>query len=98
MREAPTTATVGSGGLRGAGRSSWGLVSAPAYPFSLQALSIPHGAASVETVFFFRPFLSALRGPGELLRLIREAGRQPVERGTLYRPVTRSDTTLTVLV
>jgi len=37
-------------------------------------------------------------GRGELLRLIREAGREPVERDTLYRPVTRSDTTLTVLV
>jgi len=35
---------------------------------------------------------------GELLRLIREAGREPVERDTLYRPVTRSDATFTVLV
>jgi aminodeoxyfutalosine synthase len=35
---------------------------------------------------------------GELLHLIREAGREPVERDTLYRPVTRSDTTFTVLV
>jgi aminodeoxyfutalosine synthase len=34
----------------------------------------------------------------ELLRLIREAGREPVERDTLYRPVKRSDTTLTVVV
>ena len=41
----------------------------------------------------------------ELLRLIREAGREPVERDTLYRPVTRTpageprlDTTLTVNV
>lgn len=35
---------------------------------------------------------------GELLRLIREAGREPVERDTLYRPVVRHDTTFTVLV
>jgi aminodeoxyfutalosine synthase len=35
---------------------------------------------------------------GELLRLIREAGREPVERDTLYRPVVRSETTFTVLV
>jgi len=35
---------------------------------------------------------------GELLGLIREAGREPVERDTLYRPVTRSDTTFTVMV
>jgi putative oxygen-independent coproporphyrinogen III oxidase len=35
---------------------------------------------------------------GELLRLIREAGREPVERDTLYRPVQRAKTTLTVLV
>ena len=35
---------------------------------------------------------------GELLGLIREAGRDPVERDTLYRPVTRSDTTFTVMV
>jgi aminodeoxyfutalosine synthase len=35
---------------------------------------------------------------GELLRLIREAGREPVERDTLYRPVTRSEATFTVLV
>ncbi|MFQ5778829.1 MAG: hypothetical protein ACE5IP_12555, partial [Terriglobia bacterium] len=41
----------------------------------------------------------------QLLRLIREAGRDPVERDTLYRPVTRTpdgqvrlDTTLTVNV
>ena len=35
---------------------------------------------------------------GELLRLIREAGRQPVERDTLYRPVERSENVFTVLV
>ncbi len=34
----------------------------------------------------------------ELIRLIREAGRDPVERDTLYRPVTRTDTTFTVAV
>jgi aminodeoxyfutalosine synthase len=34
----------------------------------------------------------------ELLRLITEAGRQPVERDTLYRPVQRTETTFTVLV
>ena len=32
----------------------------------------------------------------ELERLIREAGRVPVERDTLYRPVTRAETTVTV--
>ena len=35
---------------------------------------------------------------GELLRLIREAGREPVERDTLYRPVQRDEATFTVLV
>jgi aminodeoxyfutalosine synthase len=34
----------------------------------------------------------------QLIRLIREAGREPVERDTLYRPVTRSETTFTVAV
>jgi aminodeoxyfutalosine synthase len=34
----------------------------------------------------------------ELIRLIREAGREPVERDTLYRPVTRTETTFTVAV
>ena len=34
----------------------------------------------------------------ELLTLIREAGREPVERDTLYRPVARTETTLTVMV
>jgi aminodeoxyfutalosine synthase len=34
----------------------------------------------------------------ELIRLIREAGRQPVERDTLYRPVTRTETSVTVAV
>ncbi|HXZ80653.1 MAG TPA: aminofutalosine synthase MqnE [Terriglobales bacterium] len=34
----------------------------------------------------------------ELVRLIREAGREPIERDTLYRPVTRTDTTFTVAV
>jgi aminodeoxyfutalosine synthase len=35
---------------------------------------------------------------GELLRLIREAGREPFERDTLYRPVTRTESAFTVLV
>jgi aminodeoxyfutalosine synthase len=35
---------------------------------------------------------------GELLRLIREAGREPLERDTLYRPVERSENVFTVLV
>jgi aminodeoxyfutalosine synthase len=34
----------------------------------------------------------------DLLRLIREAGREPVERDTLYRPVQRTEATFTVLV
>jgi aminodeoxyfutalosine synthase len=34
----------------------------------------------------------------ELLQLIRKAGRKPVERDTLYRPVERSEATFTVLV
>jgi aminodeoxyfutalosine synthase len=34
---------------------------------------------------------------GELLRLIREAGREPMERDTLYRPVQRQESTFTVL-
>jgi aminodeoxyfutalosine synthase len=35
---------------------------------------------------------------GELLRLIREAGREPFERDTLYHPVTRTESAFTVLV
>jgi aminodeoxyfutalosine synthase len=35
---------------------------------------------------------------GELLRLIREAGREPVERDTLYHPVQRTENAFTVLV
>jgi aminodeoxyfutalosine synthase len=35
---------------------------------------------------------------GDLLRLIREAGREPVERDTLYRPVERTESAFTVLV
>ena len=34
----------------------------------------------------------------ELVRLITEAGRVPIERDTLYRPVTRTETTFTVAV
>ena len=34
----------------------------------------------------------------ELVRLIREAGREPVERDTLYRPVMRTETSITVSV
>ncbi|HVO62548.1 MAG TPA: aminofutalosine synthase MqnE [Terriglobales bacterium] len=34
----------------------------------------------------------------ELMRLITEAGREPVERDTLYRPVTRTETSVTVAV
>jgi aminodeoxyfutalosine synthase len=35
---------------------------------------------------------------GELVRLITEAGRKPVERDTLYRPVERNENVFTVLV
>ena len=35
---------------------------------------------------------------GELLRLIKLAGRTPVERDTLYRPIQRTETAFTVLV
>jgi aminodeoxyfutalosine synthase len=35
---------------------------------------------------------------GELLNLIRRAGREPVERDTLYNPVERTETAFTVLV
>ncbi len=34
----------------------------------------------------------------ELIRLIQEAGREPIERDTLYRPVTRSESSFTVAV
>ncbi len=34
----------------------------------------------------------------ELIRLIREAGREPIERDTLYRPVLRTETSVTVAV
>jgi len=34
----------------------------------------------------------------DLVRLIREAGREPIERDTLYRPVMRTETTVTVAV
>jgi len=34
----------------------------------------------------------------ELIRLIRETGLEPFERDTLYRPVTRSETSVTVRV
>jgi aminodeoxyfutalosine synthase len=34
----------------------------------------------------------------ELMRLIREAGREPFERDTLYRTVTRTEDTFTVAV
>jgi len=33
-----------------------------------------------------------------LVRLIREAGREPIERDTLYRLVTRMETSVTVAV
>lgn len=35
---------------------------------------------------------------GELLRLIQESGREPVERDTAYRPVQRTESAFTVLV
>jgi len=34
----------------------------------------------------------------DLIRLITEAGREPVERDTMYRPVTRTETSFTVAV
>jgi aminodeoxyfutalosine synthase len=35
---------------------------------------------------------------GELIRLIKEAGREPMERDTMYRPVERTENVFTVLV
>jgi aminodeoxyfutalosine synthase len=34
----------------------------------------------------------------QIIRLIREAGQEPFERDTLYRPVARTETTVTVQV
>jgi aminodeoxyfutalosine synthase len=34
----------------------------------------------------------------DLIRLIREAGREPIERDTLYRPVTRTEDSFTIAV
>ena len=34
----------------------------------------------------------------DLIRLIQEAGREPFERDTLYRPVVRDETTFTIAV
>ena len=34
----------------------------------------------------------------DLIRLIKEAGREPIERDTMYRPVTRTETSFTVVV
>ena len=34
----------------------------------------------------------------DLVRLITEAGREPVERDTMYREVTRTETSVTVVV
>jgi aminodeoxyfutalosine synthase len=34
----------------------------------------------------------------DLIRLIREAGREPFERDTLYRPVIRTEDSFTVAV
>jgi aminodeoxyfutalosine synthase len=34
----------------------------------------------------------------QIIRLIREAGQEPIERDTLYRPVARAETTVTVQV
>jgi len=45
-----------------------------------------------------RPSASAREERAELLQLIRKAGREPVERDTLYRPVERSASSFTVLV
>jgi len=42
--------------------------------------------------------VSQLMRRGDLLRLIRLAGRTPVERDTLYRPVQRTESAFTVLV
>ena len=34
----------------------------------------------------------------DIEKLIRDAGREPIERDTLYRPVTRTETSVTVAV
>src|SRR5438477_6511479 len=57
------------------------------------------GTAADEQIYHDAgPTTSQWMRRGQLLRLIRKAGREPVERDTRYRPVTRSESTFTVLV
>jgi len=56
--------------------------------------ALPFADASFDAVLLMQ-VLSAAR---DWRRLITEAGREPVERDTLYRPVTRTETSFTVSV
>ena len=59
----------------------------------------PHGTIVEERIYHDAGATTAqgLRR-AELLQLIRKAGRNPMERDTLYRPVERTESAFTVLV
>ena len=67
-------------------------------PIRLVVLDI--GGTIVEERIYHDAGATTVQGlrRAELLQLIRKAGREPIERYTLYRPVERTEATFTVLV
>ena len=68
------------------------------FSVSMQAATLPALIVDGQNNHDFRATTPQGMRRQELVRLIKEAGRDPVERDTLYRPVNRTETSFTVAV
>src|SRR5882757_7812584 len=81
-------------------KSYWQMVSAKMAQISLRFGADDMDGTVIEEKIYHDAGATTPQGMRreELERLIRDAGREPIERDTLYRPVTRTETSVTVAV
>jgi len=81
-------------------KSYWQMVSAKMAQISLRFGADDMDGTVIEEKIYHDAGATTPQGMRrqELERLIRAAGREPIERDTLYRPVTRTETSVTVAV
>jgi aminodeoxyfutalosine synthase len=79
-------------------KSYWQMVSAPMAQIALRFGADDVDGTVVEEKIYHDAGATTPQGMrrADLERMIREAGREPIERDTLYRPVTRTEESFTV--